>query len=293
MLQRSRSTYAHLRYYMAGKDSNGSYGPSRMCLTSLWPGCSMIWMRQKFKVGQHIQVIFLKGKEHMCEDFGRRMIEPSRNLLSQYHPIVRLSSPRTKKTKEVLVPESFTSQVLCTTLDFEDWATNWHEWISLIVLGSARIHRNDQIDPFLCHPIVSGTNTSVSSIVLLEWCGLLPSRWIRSMFIELWYVDNHFNLIRVQASFTERGFTLIQLYSALSAKTKVSRANTWFSLSAHAFHGQVYDGQDGYTILWVPEGLKDTSDGHHGAESGEEKAFQPVKHDYVLWEFSKVHHITG
>ena len=157
-----------------------------MCLTSLWPGCSMTWMGQLLKVGQYIQVLFLKGKEHTCEDTYRHMIESSRHLLSQHHPTVRLSSPYTTKVKGVIVPESFGSQVLCTTLDFEDWATSWHEWISLIVLGSARILQDDQIDSYLYRPAVSATDTSISSIVLLEWCGLIPSRWIRNMFIELW-----------------------------------------------------------------------------------------------------------
>ena len=101
-------------------------------------------------------------------------------------------------------------------------------------------------------------------------------------------------LILVWASITKREYTLtIQTFSALIAKTRISRASSWFSLSAHAFHGQVYGGQDGYTILRVPEWLEEAQDGHHEAQAGKRAAFQPVKHEYVLWEFSKIHHVTG
>ena len=82
-----------------------------------------------------------------------------------------------------------------------------------------------------------------------------------------------------------------QNFSDLLAKTQVSRANLWFSLSAYAFHGQLYDGQDGYTILWVPGGLKVTPEGQRGAESGEVGNPQILKHEYALWEFSNVHPI--
>lgn len=82
-------------------------------------------------------------------------------------------------------------------------------------------------------------------------------------------------------------------------------------MNAHAFHGQIIDGQDGYTILWVDGGLRDTPTGrpvaHAGgdgtlrdtptgrpvAQSGGEEKDQMTKDGYVLWEFSNVYPITG
>lgn len=104
----------------------------------------------------------------------------------------------------------------------------------------------------------------------------------------------HVILVLVRISITKREYALtIHTFSALLAKTRISQASSWFSLSAHAFHGQVYGGQDGYTILRVPEGLEDAQDSRHEAKAGERAALPSVKHEYVLWEFSKIHHVTG
>lgn len=74
---------------------------------------------------------------------------------------------------------------MCGALEFEDWATSWHEWVSLVTMESPRILQNDHINSFLCRPIVSA-DVGVSTIVRVEWCGFLPGQWIRSMFIDLW-----------------------------------------------------------------------------------------------------------
>lgn len=90
-----------------------------------------------------------------------------------------------------------------------------------------------------------------------------------------------------------RCHALLTRFSGLLAKHAASHGSSWFALNAHAFHGQIIDGQDGYTILWVPGGLRDTSTGSPVAQSGGEEKQQMVKDGYVLWEFSNVYPITG
>jgi hypothetical protein len=62
----------------------------------------------------------------------------------------------------------------------------------------------------------------------------------------------------------------------------------WLTISAHAFHDQAFNGQDGYTILWAPEGGEVTS-ARHLAELDEHSDGQGPKHGYVLWEFSNIY----
>lgn len=126
----------------------------------------------------------LKRKERRAESYSS-VIESSGHPISQHHPVMRSSSPTITTTREVIVPKITPSHALNTALDFEDWALGTHEWISLVALESPRILSNDQIDPFLCRHTISDDKT-ISSVIKLKWCGLIPGIWIRSIFIELW-----------------------------------------------------------------------------------------------------------
>lgn len=73
-----------------------------------------------------------------------------------------------------------------TQPDFEEWATEIHEWLSLLALESPRILSKDRIDSFLSrYAVHDGDPTVELDIVKIEWRGLIPANRIRNLFVEL------------------------------------------------------------------------------------------------------------
>lgn len=79
-------------------------------------------------------------------------------------------------------------------------------------------------------------------------------------------------------------------YCSNSLAKNVTRTGIqWFTINAHAFHTQICEGQDGYTILWVPEEPSQMTDNHLNNESEREGTSPTLKHGYILWEFSNTY----
>lgn len=82
--------------------------------------------------------------------------------------------------------------------DFEDFAVETHEWLSLISLNSPRINAGDDIDPFLSRYVSPGESRTSSNIVKITWRGFLSPSWVHGMFVrallavprESWFVYN-------------------------------------------------------------------------------------------------------
>lgn len=68
--------------------------------------------------------------------------------------------------------------------DFEDFATETHEWLSLISLGSSRIDLDDKIDSFLSRYVPPGNTGTRSKLVKITWKGFLTSAWAHRTFVE-------------------------------------------------------------------------------------------------------------
>lgn len=74
--------------------------------------------------------------------------------------------------------------------DFEEWALETYEWISLVGLGSPRVLSSDTIDTYLSRYRVPNAAAALESprtkcMVALTWTGLLPGEWIRDLFIQI------------------------------------------------------------------------------------------------------------
>lgn len=69
--------------------------------------------------------------------------------------------------------------------DFEDFAVETHEWLSLISLGSPRIDPKDRIDPVLSRYAPPGESTKTSKLVKITWRGFLAPTWAHKMFVQL------------------------------------------------------------------------------------------------------------
>jgi ribonuclease P/MRP protein subunit RPP40 len=68
--------------------------------------------------------------------------------------------------------------------DFEDFAVETHEWLSMISLDSPRICPEDKIDPFLSRYAPPGDPSNTSKLVKIVWRGFLAPTWAHIAFVE-------------------------------------------------------------------------------------------------------------
>lgn len=106
--------------------------------------------------------------------------------------------------------------------EYEGFATDIYEWLSLLRLESPRILSSDNIDPYLSRYRVPGDvqDQQSASLCKISWQGFLSSAWARQ--------------------------TLVDAILALPAKT-------WFSFSGTAFSGGMMAESSEFTLFRPPE----------------------------------------
>ncbi|EAW24918.1 ribonuclease P protein subunit p40 [Aspergillus fischeri NRRL 181] len=133
---------------------------------------------------------------------------------------------------------------------------NLSEWLAMVALGSPRVSKDDDIDPYLSRYSVpdDGPVRSVD-LVSLTWHGFVPASWILDLFI---------TMLRETAS-------------------KSSPAFTWFALSSTALGREAVEAKDGYTIMLLPRSER-TDSTQDIQESG---ADAPTKtsRSCICWEY--------
>lgn len=68
--------------------------------------------------------------------------------------------------------------------DFEDFAVETHEWLSLALLESPRLNTNDKIDSFLSRYTPPG-ETVTQVLVKISWQGFTSPSWAHSLFVRM------------------------------------------------------------------------------------------------------------
>jgi ribonucleases P/MRP protein subunit RPP40 len=68
--------------------------------------------------------------------------------------------------------------------DFEDFAVETHEWLSLISLNSPRVNVDDKIDSFLSRYASPATTTTSSNLVRITWRGFISPSWAYNLFVQ-------------------------------------------------------------------------------------------------------------
>ncbi|KAG4417357.1 hypothetical protein IFR04_009498 [Cadophora malorum] len=69
--------------------------------------------------------------------------------------------------------------------DFEDYAVETQEWLSLILLKSPRVTPGDRIDPYLSRYVVPGDAQTSCRLVRLTWRGFMSPTWAHTMFVKI------------------------------------------------------------------------------------------------------------
>lgn len=106
--------------------------------------------------------------------------------------------------------------------EYEEFATDIYEWLSLLRLESPRILSSDNIDPYLSRYRVPGGSEArqPDSVCMISWQGFLSSAWARK--------------------------TLVDVILALPAKT-------WFSFNATTFSSGMIAESSEFTLIRPPE----------------------------------------
>ncbi|KAF7589323.1 hypothetical protein BBP40_004476 [Aspergillus hancockii] len=140
------------------------------------------------------------------------------------HPHIIDCEPVRAHHRDVLVPLFKEMNIAETAPEEElrDHCDEISEWLAMVTLGSPRVTANDDIDPFLCRYSVPDADDAKSSdIVSLRWRGLLPPKWIMSLFLAL-------------------------------LRETAPEESAWVAFSASALGREAVEGKDGYTIMTLP-----------------------------------------
>lgn len=68
--------------------------------------------------------------------------------------------------------------------DFDEFAIETHEWLSLIALESPRINPNDRVDSFLSRYAPPDPSTA-ANLVKVTWHGFLSPTWAHKTFAQI------------------------------------------------------------------------------------------------------------
>jgi ribonuclease P/MRP protein subunit RPP40 len=69
--------------------------------------------------------------------------------------------------------------------DFEDYAVDIHEWLSLALLESPRIDPNDKIDSFLSRYVPPGDYFTNCNLIKITWQGFISPSWAHKAFVQM------------------------------------------------------------------------------------------------------------
>lgn len=68
--------------------------------------------------------------------------------------------------------------------DFEDFAFETLEWLSLVSLESPRVNSNDSVDSFLSRYRPAAGSSAVESLAKVTWEGFLTPSWAHKTFVQ-------------------------------------------------------------------------------------------------------------
>ncbi|KAJ5961917.1 hypothetical protein N7501_006858 [Penicillium viridicatum] len=108
--------------------------------------------------------------------------------------------------------------------DLQEHSGSLSEWLAMVQMASPRLSGADDVDPYLSRYAVPDADESQAcDLMSLKWHGLISSRWITQLFL---------NLLQ---------------------STKASNLS-WFALAVATLGKEAVEGRDGFTVMVLPSG---------------------------------------
>lgn len=126
---------------------------------------------------------------HATNELSLIAIAPSPDPLQAHHPITITCSPNITTSATLAIPPMKVPNTESNQHgeDFDEFAVDMHEWLSLAILESPRIHADDKIDPFLSRytpPTPQSHPSAPAKLVKISWQGFLASAWVHHAFVQ-------------------------------------------------------------------------------------------------------------
>ncbi|KAJ5476440.1 hypothetical protein N7475_002169 [Penicillium sp. IBT 31633x] len=139
--------------------------------------------------------------------------------------------------------------------DLQEYCGSLSEWIAMVQMNSPRISEEDDVDPYLSRYAVPDADESrVSNSMSLKWHGLISSRWVMELFL---------NLLQ---------------------STKVSgNLDSWFVLAVSTLGKEAVEGRDGFTAMVLPNGQSNVQS--QGSCEGRDRESGSSGRVTLCWEF--------
>jgi ribonuclease P/MRP protein subunit RPP40 len=107
--------------------------------------------------------------------------------------------------------------------DLQEHCGSLSEWLAMVQMASPRLSGEDDVDPYLSRYAVPDADESqTSDLMSLKWHGLISSRWVMQLFL---------NLLQSKASNL-----------------------SWFALAVATLGKEAVEGRDGFTVMVLPSG---------------------------------------
>lgn len=174
-------------------------------------------------------------------------LEDNSRPIFKHHPTILENNISVQELKSIITPSklphlgSLTSNASLTSEQEDFYEIS--EWIDLVLLGSPRIVEGDNIDLYLSRYKVSDVDdpVEVNRLQVLEWKGLLDSKWLSGLLIQFMY----------ESSIV--GNCLLLSDIVCSRESRNTQSNNWLALAVSSHNVESDGSSDGYQIICQPQ----------------------------------------
>ncbi|KAJ5206026.1 Ribonuclease P Rpp40 [Penicillium cf. griseofulvum] len=174
--------------------------------------------------------------------------------INKAQPQLITCEPQEIDHEQIIIPPFYDGKVLekMSEGDLQEHCGALSEWIAMVQMASPRVSGEDNVDPFLSrYAVLDADESQASDLMSLKWHGLISSRWIMQLFL---------NLLQ---------------------STKASNLS-WFALSVATLGKEAMEGRDGYMVMVLPSGQSNGQSEQPQVNS--EGTTGPVSRMTLCWE---------
>ncbi|KAJ5597749.1 hypothetical protein N7537_007833 [Penicillium hordei] len=147
--------------------------------------------------------------------------------INKVQPQLTTCEPREIDHEQIITPPFYENGKVLEEMsegDLQEHSGSLSEWLAMVQMASPRLSGEDDVDPYLSRYAVPNADESQAcDLMSLKWHGLISSRWIMQLFL---------NLLQ---------------------STKASNLS-WFALAVATLGKEAVEGRDGFTVMVLPSG---------------------------------------